>query len=433
MRFLVVVLFVCSGCFTAARDRRWLEDEVARRSVGRLDEHAAGMPSDLDLTDGLSSAEAVRIALARSPGLHAELTALDSALADFDEARRPANPRLNFLAPWDPRQFALIFLLPIDAIWQLPFRAKAANLELERVSESLVQLVLDTQRDVRVAHADAMLAQARMQTREEIDAAWLDAARLAEGRARAGDIAPVEAAAVRAEAETAHDFLVRARYENEIAAARLLFVMGQPWPTLPMLSVTPHDKRDIATAEVLMARAFQHRAELRAAELAVHAAGARGKWERSRVVSMMATVDGQAPVGSTKLNFSLGAQQVELPIFGRNPGGIGRADAALTRALERYAHTRNNVAYDVVAARASLLRARQSAATYERIVDAVRENADGSKSAFQSGLETYLVVIDALRRESEVRLRRIDVDAEVLRASAELVRAVGSENVPEAS
>ncbi len=433
MRWSVLFLLLCASCLTASRDRRWLEDEVARRSAGKLDKPDEGIPEDVVLEDGLSSAEAVRIALARSPGLYAELTALDSALADFDEARRPANPRVNFLAPWDPRQFALIFLLPIDAIWQLPFRAKAANLELQRVSESLIQLVLDTQRDVRVAHADAVLGQARLRAREELETAWLDAARLAESRASAGDIAPVEAAAVRAEAETAHDAALRARYEAEIAEARLLFVLGQPWPKLPALSVTAHDTRDLASADALVAAALQNRAELRAAELAVHAAGARGKWERSRVVSMMATVDGQAPVGSNKLNFSLGAQQAELPIFGRNPGGIGRADAALERAVQRYAHTRNSVAYDVVAARATLLRARQSAAIYERIVDAVRENADGSKSAFKSGLETYLVVIDALRRESEVRLRRLDVDAEVLRASAELVRAVGSEDVPEAS
>lgn len=427
MRCVVALLLLCASCISASRTRRDLEEAVAARGGGQLATNDEPMPADVVLDDGLTANEATRIAVWRNPALYAELTALETALADFDEARRPTNPRFKFLAPFDPRQLLVVLLLPIDAIWQLPFRAEAANRELERVSETLVQLVLDTERDARVAHADAMLAQARVRTRDAIYDAWAQAAQLAESRARAGDIAPVEAASVRAESETARDARQRARYDASVAEARLLFLLGRPWPELPKLAAENVEVSAIEDEGALTARALEHRPELRAAEVAMHAAAARGRWERSRVVSITATIDGQAPRGETKPNWSLGIDSAELPIFGRNPGGIGRADAAVQRAVYRYAHTRNSVMYDVVSARAALLRARQSAKTYESIASAIDETTTGMTRTFANGAETYLVVVDALRRASDIHLRRLDVDAEVLRASAELARAVGGD------
>ena len=92
----------------------------------------APLPLDCHLDDGLAPDEAVGVAFWRSPALQAELTRLDAAMADLDEASRWPNPRLSFLAPIDPRQLALILAWPIDAIWQRPERAEAATRELER-------------------------------------------------------------------------------------------------------------------------------------------------------------------------------------------------------------------------------------------------------------------------------------------------------------
>jgi cobalt-zinc-cadmium efflux system outer membrane protein len=424
---LAPALLLMIACIAPSRTRRELEASVAQRGGSHLARGESSLPPDVVLDDGLSADEARRIAVWRNPALYAELTALETAMADFDEARRPANPRAKFLAPFDPRQLALIFLLPIDAIWQLPFRAEAANRELERVCESLVQLVLDAERDARVAHADAMLAHARVQTRDAIYEAWEQALALAESRARAGDIAPVEAAAVRAETGVAREAQQRARYDATVADARLLFVLGRPWEELPQLVDGVAQVIAIADEAELAQRALAHRPELRAAEVAVHAAGARGKWERSRIASITATIDGQAPAGGGGLNWSLGIDSAELPVFGRNPGGIGRADAAVQRAIHRYAHTRNSVRYDVTSARAALLRARQSAEIFAGIASSIDETKQGMTRAFANGAENYLVVVDALRRVGDIHLRRLDVDAEVLRASAELARAVGGD------
>jgi cobalt-zinc-cadmium efflux system outer membrane protein len=421
-------LLTFTGCVSATRSRAWLETATFQRihqQIGpkTFDEKHA-LPANVSVDDGISTDEAVAVALWRSPILQAELTNLDSSLADFDEARRPANPRLSLLAPIDPRQLALLLAWPIEAIWQAPFRAQAANRELERVAESLVQTVLNIERDVRLAHADVHLAQARIDVLTALAEAWREAADVVESRARAGDTAPTDAAAVRAEAIIAADAVERARREAGIAESRLLALLGAPWPTLPPLSASGSRNETLPARNLLLAQALMQRPDLRAAELAIHVAAARGKWERSRVFSLIATLDGQALRGEWAPHFSPGLQ-LELPIFSQNQGGVGRADAAVAKAGYLYAATRLTVSVEVYSAYAAVERASASLRAYESVLNALADASISARHAFEDGAESYLVVVDALRRHADARLRSIELDAELARAQAELARAVG--------
>ncbi|HTV24572.1 MAG TPA: TolC family protein [Polyangiaceae bacterium] len=415
------------GCAHATRDRVWLESAVAERTGHRLgpavSDRAAPLPPGCRPEDGLDADEAVAVALWRSPALQAELTRLDAALADLDEASRPANPRLSFLAPFDPRQLALILALPIDALWQLPSRSEAASRELEAVADALVQVVLDVERSIRLAHLDAFAARARSVVQERVATTWRAAATLARGRASAGDISEAEASAAEAEAVIALDAVTRARADAVIAEARLLAGLGAPWARLPELTLT------LAAAELpaepeLIARALRLRPDLRAAALALHASAARAHWERSRALALVATLDGQAARGEWTPHFSPGVQ-LELPLFARNPGGIGRAEAAVARAGYAYAAQRLTIAAEVVAARVSYERARTSREAYARAVDALHRASVGATSAFQSGDQSYLFAVEAMRREAEARLQQVALDADLARAQAELARSVG--------
>lgn len=431
LALLVLLASLDAGCAAPPRDRAWLETTVAERTGLALGPAAgadrAELPPGLALADGLDADEAVAVALWRSPALGAELTALDTALADYDEARRPANPRLNFLAPIDPRQLALVLLVPIDAIWQVPLRREAAAIELERTAEAMVQIVLDLERDVRSAHAECALARERIAVRKDLAARWADAAALAGARAKAGDIPPAEADSVGAELALAEDAARRAERDADAADARLLALLGAPWPRIPPLPPpAPKDagERTLPSVGALVAAALRGRAELRAAELAIHAAAARARWERSRAASLVATVDGQAPVGQLGPNFSVGLQG-ELPIFSQNQGGVGRAEAAVARAARRYAALRLSVAAEVTGARAAVERARGSVEAYERVLASLDTAAAAARRSFEDGAESYLVVVDALRRVTDARLRRAELTAELRRAEAELDRAVG--------
>jgi len=416
-------LLACAG---PPRSRAWLEEEVKARTHFALGTGLAdgGIAPGLSLDDGLSADEAVAVALWRSPALHAELTQLDAALASLDEANRPANPRLNnFLFPLDFRQLAVVLFIPLESLWQMPSRISAATYELQATAESLVQLVLDTQRTVRLAHTEVVLLEARVGVLQQAAEAWSDAVALADARASAGDIAPVDADQIRVEQALAEDLSQRAQHDVVMARERLSTLLGAPWERMPAVLST-HTPEPVGPLTSLQQQALERRPELAAAAFSVNAAAARADWERSRVFSIFLSIDGQAPVGSLVPSVAPGVQ-AELPIFSQNQGGIGRADAAVTRASHRYLATRLNVLQDVALAHAVLERASISLVAARRIVGLVESTRAASVRAFESGSESYLVVIDAVRRATDAKLRVLEVEAELRRADAELIRAIG--------
>lgn len=433
MSRLLALLPMCTlvACAAPTRSREWLARSVQERTSLTLGTGAtdAGATPGVVLEDGLTATEAAAMALWSNQTLHAELSQLEAALASLDEAKRPANPRLNnLLAPIDPRQLAIVLLVPIESLWQMPSRIQAASTELESTADTLLQTVLDTERAARGAHADVLLAQQRIAVLQRAAAAWAQSVELAEGRAAAGDIAPAEVDALRAEWLLAHDTVQRAHHEANIARARLMTLLGAA--TLPAVVASPlpmKPKEDLATLQAL---ALKQRPELSAAALLVNATAARANWERSRVFSLFLSIDGQAPVGSFTPHFAPGLQ-AELPIFSQNQGGIGRADAAAVRATHRYAATRLSVLQEVAVAQASLLRAKASQDAAHRITALLEQAREAAARAFQNGSESYVVVVDALRRTTDAQLRELEIEAELLRAEAEFLRAVGGRTLVE--
>jgi outer membrane protein, heavy metal efflux system len=427
-RTLIVCAIAIVGCVHPSRDRAWLGASVLERTHQRLGpsapDPAAPLPVDCQLDDGLSPDEAVGVAFWRSPSLQAELTRLDAAMADLDEASRLPNPRLSFLAPIDPRQLALILAWPIDAIWQRPERAEAATRELEAVAESLVQVALDLERSVRIAYVEVWVTQSRCDVLDEVAATWRAAAALTRDRVNAGDLSDAEASAAVAEALIAEDAVARARGDQLIAQARLLALLGAPWPTVPRLAKPAASPRNEPIALEHVDIALNRRADVRAARLALHAAAARASWERSRAFALVATLDGQAPRGELAPRFSLGAQ-LDIPIFSLNQGGIGRAEAGLVRASHAYAALRLSATAEVIAAIAAYGRAQTSSAAYHSAVDAFSRVSASARNAFQNGDQSYLFVVEATRREAEAKLRLVELDAEIVRTEAELARATG--------
>lgn len=417
------------ACAAPTRSRDWLGRSVQERTsltLGRGDADA-GIAPGVIFEDGLTATEAASVALWNNPSLHAELSQLEASLASLDEAKRPANPRINnLLAPLDPRQLAIVLFVPIESIWQMPSRIQAATADLEASADTLLQLVLDTERTVRGAHADVLLAQQRIEVLQRAADAWGQSVELADGRATAGDIAPAEADALRAEWLLARDAVQRAQHEVNIALARLVTLLGID--SLPAIVASPlplEPKDDLAALQTL---ALKQRPELSAAALSVNAAAARASWERSRIFSIFLSIDGQAPVGSFAPRFTPGLQ-AELPIFSQNQGAIGRADAAVVRATHRYAATRLTVLQEVAVSWTSLVRAKTSQDAAHRITELLEHAREAASHAFQNGSESYVVVVDALRRTTDAQLRELEIEAELRRAEAEFLRAVGGRNL----
>src|SRR5688572_24510516 len=96
-------------------------------------EGTAPLPPDTSIDDGLTSQEAVAIALWNSPSFQATLADLGIARADLVKAGLLRNPVFSLLFPWGPKQLEWTLQFPFDALWQRPRRVAAAQLNAQAV------------------------------------------------------------------------------------------------------------------------------------------------------------------------------------------------------------------------------------------------------------------------------------------------------------
>lgn len=417
-------------CATSSRDRAWLDRQLHVRigasTCGRAHDRSHDvLPSDVLLEDGIDEAEVVSLVLCRNPALRAELTRVDAAFATLDEARRPANPQLSMMGPFGPITAVASLLLPLESLWQMPGRTEAAAREADVAGEGVLMRALDLVRDAQLLHVELGLASDRAQVRAELATVALEVARIAAVRVNVGDISALEERVLRADAHAAADASELAQTDVEMARARLVAALAideTPAPLRARFSTdvsTPPGLRDL----VGFARAA--RPDARAAELAIAAATSRAGWERSRIVSLGALVETQwnQPAGPA---LRLGGR-AELPIFTQNTGSIGRADAEVERVTAQHELVARTVIMEVTLAHARFEQAARSRQRFEReVLPALEAALEMARQDFETGDQSYLVVLDVLRRAGEARLRRAELIAEQRRALRELERALGA-------
>src|SRR5262245_35524350 len=150
----MIACAVCASC--ATRTTTVDLNTALRERTGHTLKPSEGttLPPGVVLEDGLTSDEAVAIALWNSPSFQVPLADLGLARADLVEAGMLRNPVLSLLFPWGPKQFEWTLQFPFDALWQRPRRVAAAQLNLDSVSQRLVWDGLTLVADVRNAFAD---------------------------------------------------------------------------------------------------------------------------------------------------------------------------------------------------------------------------------------------------------------------------------------
>ncbi|MCC6876883.1 MAG: TolC family protein [Sandaracinaceae bacterium] len=420
MRWLPIAIVLASACGGASRDRAWVSARLVERVGAPIATETSTEVPDVDVTDGIDEHEAVALALWNNPTYRGELARLDAARANVEEAGRPPSPQLSAAGPIGPIAGALALLMPLEWLWQLPQRLETASRDLESVAEELVQRGLDLARDARLAHADCVLAEGRVEARRQLADVASRLLRIATIRAAAGDISVAEAAAVEGEAAMAADAVRVAEADAISAQARLQIAIGDDAsPQVSAESSAPGRPPALGT---LIASARESRPEARAAELALAAAAARAGWERARVISLAATVDAQWR--GNDVGARVGGR-IELPSWGK-PGGVGRADAGVEAARARVDATRLRIATEIADAHARLVQAIDSLEAYRAtILPALDRALAGATQSFELGEEGMLLVLDALSRSTTARLREIELIAQARRASADLDRAVG--------
>ena len=380
----------------------------------------------MNIVDGLTQEEAVAIALWNNPDFQVQLSNLGFARADLIDAGLLQNPVFSLLFPLGPKQLEATLRFPIDLIWQRPRRIAAATLAADSIAKGLEQDGLTLVSDVKLAYTEYGLALDRivLAERARID---LDAiAALMDSRFRAGDISQLEARTAAIDAARARQELARARLDADLRAHELRARLGlalEATDTPLVLAATPPPACAITPA--LFDEALASRPDVRAAELAIEAAGARLGWERSRVLAITAVLDANGPRGAQGTEIGPGVD-VGLPIFNRNQGGIARGQAELQRASGLYLAARQRVATELRTAVAQYRQASVAAAEWRTtVLEPLEEQVQVAGRAFNEGEVAYLFVIEMNRRLTDARLRTREAEADIARALARLERAVG--------
>jgi cobalt-zinc-cadmium efflux system outer membrane protein len=333
------------------------------------------------------------------------------------------NPILSLLFPWGPKQFEATLQLPIEAIWQRPRRVKVATLNADAIAARLMADGLGLVADTRSAYVDASAAVARERLDAEGADVWTRLRAVTEARFTEGDISDLEARAVRSEAAMAAAAARGSQGDREVARIQLDARLGFPIGDASLVPVDDLTLSACETSNLILADALASRPDVRAAELAVEAAGALAGLEKSRILNITATIDAN---GEGREGFEWGpGLGIELP-FNMNAGARARAAATLEQAGRRYVAVRVQVQTELRTAVARLARARDVLKVWdEDVLQSMEIERQQAAKAYQAGEVPLFSVLDTARRLVLARRSRLDARVEVLRAAIALDRAIG--------
>ena len=384
------------------------------------------LPPGVQLTDQVAPRDAVAIALWNNKALRADLANLDVSRSDLIEARQFRNPGFSALLPVGPKPFEFLLTWPIEELWQRGPRIRAARLNVDAVGTGLVQNGLNLIRDVRLAHSDLWLAGQRTRTLQESANLRARIATLTERRRDAGDATGLDVRLAALDGRSTQELAQRSLGEIEVVRSRLRLLMGLRDDRRPLVAVLDGSNQTaVPDLPELLETAMSSRPDLRAAELNVEVAAERGKWQRSRLLALLAPQLSTKGVGTAGIRTGPGLS-MDVPAFNRNQGAISRADAEVMRAGDLYASVRDRVEQEVVESHERVLQAQASLANLQQQVRSkVDEAIRITERSYQNGDVSLLTVLEATRQRYDIALREIEAEAALYRARAELERAIG--------
>jgi cobalt-zinc-cadmium efflux system outer membrane protein len=432
---LVLQFMILTGCtVNMIHDESYVSDSIQTRTGHelRLEEEKEGIfkiPDNVSLEDGLTEEEAVAIALWNNAQFQADLVDLGFARADLIEAGLLKNPVLSFLFPLGPKQLEATLSLPIDFFWKRPKRVAAAKLDAEQVAGNLIQHGLDFIRDVLLAYAELVSSQERAKITEEESDLRSEIAIIASDRLKFGDISGLEESAFHLEAARALEALVYITRDAELAKERLRTLLGLGTEDIelkitPTLSSTEFNQQ----SSDLLAKAFAARPDLRAAEIAIEAAGYRLGWEQSKIFNITAVLDAN---GEGKEGFEMGpGLLMELPILNQNNGMISRAQAELTKAARQYLAVKHRIVQEVHEALNQYQSAQRALKIlHTDILPGATMAADNATLAYSVGEMSYLELLYFRQQLLDSRLRKVEAEADVRRTETILKHSIGFDSL----
>lgn len=434
--FIGLLFYALYGCKTTTISRTDVSDSLQNTTGFSLqNESKPGVPNippQVNAADGLTEEEAVSVALWNNAQLQADLANISISQADVINARVISNPLIRYLAPSGELSVSGYINFAFDFLFQRPKRVRAAKTDALRVAQTSLQHIYTLIRDVQVAYTDLLLSKERLAIFQENAQIRKEMAELANSRLRNGDISELEMVTFRADSASAQDDVIKAILDSAVNKNSLAVLLGFSPDTALVLQPTAFyaDSQKVVEQAYLQL-AFDYQPELRAAQLNIEAISKRLKWERSRVIAFISTLNFQHIPGRGGSKFLPNAfnpgVQLEIPVFNRNQGAIAKAKAEMEAAAYQYVATRQRIALDVENAYQRYEQSWNSYRIWEgSTLPALEEAIRLSQSSYRNGDISYLPVLEAQRQLLNVRLRRAEIQADIRRNVSDLNYSIGN-------
>ncbi len=431
LKLLIFFQFVLlAGCAVhSIHNESYVSDAISDRTGQELklerEEGIFKLPPGITIDNGMTEDEAVAIALWNNAQFQVDLVQLGFARADLIEAGMLRNPVFSLLFPLGPKQLEATLNLPIEFFWQRPKRVAVAKLQAEQIADSLIQHGLDLIRDVMIAYTELEFTRERARIAAEESALRRELADIASERLRVGDISGLEETAIHLETAQTQEAAVRFARDAELAEERLKSLLGLGLEEIALQLSPAYSSNEFdQQPSDLLAAAFAARPDLRAAKIAIEAAGQRVGWEHSKIFNLTAMLDAN---GEGKEGFELGpGLHLELPFLNQNNGKVARAQAELTQAARQYLAVKHRIAREVLEAHTNYLAAQKSMEILEvDIMPAASTAATNAAEAYSIGDISYLELLDFRRQLLQSQLREAEAKAELRRAEVNLEHSIG--------
>ena len=432
---LTLTLVSCtllSGCKTPPpyADRGHVNQEIQCRMFGEVATNSCpgeiSIPPNAVMEDGLTEEEAVALALWNNRDFLATLSNLGIARGDLVQAGLLSNPQLNLLfPPIGSKQLEWTLFVPLEAIILRQQRVEIADQDYQRVCNELVQNGLNVARDARVAFADFQFAVDRHNLAQEAVEVRGGIADLAEKRLEAGDIGELEAITTRVDVNRSRAEAAGLEQAVKIAEAQLKLAIGIAGLDTPLYPVSEKIV-PVPDFEVdsLISEALAIRPDIKAARVSIQAAQHREELARKSFLRIDAVADGNSG-GGGPTNSGPGLR-FEIPIFNRNQGLIIRSQWTLDQASHNYQAARDRVITEVRTSLAGVEQANSNLDLLrEKVLPDLKDTVELSEASYRDGGDGYFLVLQATSQFIDSRIRELELEADLRRASAELDGSVG--------
>jgi cobalt-zinc-cadmium efflux system outer membrane protein len=338
-----------SACASVQTNEEW--DRLKKDVLDRTEQEIIWEQSQKDeatirqevkrlLEDRLTRQEALRIALMNNRELQSAFEEIGISKSDLIQAGLFHNPSLGalFRFPFHGHgtNVEIEGFFSISDFWQVPFRKKVAEAQLETTMREVAQAVLDTVRDAKQAYDSVHFLGLTQRETATLLKKFKEICDEVKKRREFGFMTAMDvylAEVMEAETEMA---VHRIRSALSMAKGHLDRMMGlrTDQTGYQLSDEGPYDIRAIPEKEQAIEHALQHRLDIQIAQLKIMEARRSLKLERTMVLrevdlgaSYEREVDGDKVLGP--------GIDIQLPIFDQNQAQIAKAEFMVRRAKKR--------------------------------------------------------------------------------------------------